>query len=386
MIIIPFHYVCLVEAGQYSCFFVYLRLVSFRQLTAAIRRVFLCVFSRLDARLFGRWSGVFHRIHWNSFLYCSSNSRSRSRLWFGSVFRWCLDSSTPMSSTILWCQRNHHGGIILSNRSISVVRHRHIELVGSVVFFRTIDRANGWFRVMWFTGGLAALSSITYPSISAFVSVYAKENQQGEAKMKKSRKIYCGRVLGLVQGMVNGVRGLCNGLGPAVFGFIFFLFNVDLNHTSVPSTSLTKIEANQTRININQNRFASSMLSRDIPGPPFLFGAFLAAIALMFSLLLPNSKFEMHSSSHDTRTIEQEARLLELNDDDDGESKHRQVDWVDGEHQLLSFIFCYAESLRNDQINEFLGKSFFQLRLPICSFGYSFLFKKEPKSKKETTD
>jgi hypothetical protein len=37
-----------------------------------------------------------------------------------------------------------------------------------------------YLRVMWFSGGLAALSSITYPSISAFVSVYAKENQQGK--------------------------------------------------------------------------------------------------------------------------------------------------------------------------------------------------------------
>ena len=167
-------------------------------------------------------------------------------------------------------------------------------------------------------------------------------------------------ILGLVQGMVNGVRGLCNGLGPALFGFIFYLFNVDLNHTSVPSaTSLTKIQANQTRISINQHRFASSMLSRDIPGPPFLFGAFLAAIALMFSLLLPNSKFEMNASAHDTRTIEQEARLLELDNDDDGQSTHQQVDWVDKEPPLFSFVFSYAESLRNDPINEFLGGSFF---------------------------
>lgn len=33
---------------------------------------------------------------------------------------------------------------------------------------------------------------------------------------------------GAVQGMVTGIRGLCNGLGPAMFGFIFFLFNVEL--------------------------------------------------------------------------------------------------------------------------------------------------------------
>lgn len=29
--------------------------------------------------------------------------------------------------------------------------------------------------------------------------------------------------------MVTGMRGLCNGLGPAVFGLIFYLFNVNLN-------------------------------------------------------------------------------------------------------------------------------------------------------------
>ena len=28
--------------------------------------------------------------------------------------------------------------------------------------------------------------------------------------------------------MVTGVRGLCQGLGPALFGLIFYLFNVDL--------------------------------------------------------------------------------------------------------------------------------------------------------------
>ena len=32
---------------------------------------------------------------------------------------------------------------------------------------------------MWFAGGLAAVSSLIYPSISAFVSLYAKDNEQG---------------------------------------------------------------------------------------------------------------------------------------------------------------------------------------------------------------
>lgn len=29
--------------------------------------------------------------------------------------------------------------------------------------------------------------------------------------------------------MVTGMRGLCNGLGPAMFGIIFYMFHVDLN-------------------------------------------------------------------------------------------------------------------------------------------------------------
>ena len=34
--------------------------------------------------------------------------------------------------------------------------------------------------------------------------------------------------------MVTGMRGLCNGLGPAMFGVIFYLFHVDLNEDTPP--------------------------------------------------------------------------------------------------------------------------------------------------------
>ena len=66
--------------------------------------------------------------------------------------------------------------------------------------------------MMWSAGVLASVSSITYPAISAFVSMQADADKQG-----------------LVQGMVTGIRGLCNGLGPAMYGVIFYLFHVDLN-------------------------------------------------------------------------------------------------------------------------------------------------------------
>ena len=42
---------------------------------------------------------------------------------------------------------------------------------------------------------------------------------------------------GVAQGVITGIRGLCNGLGPALFGFIFFLFHVDLN-VDAPESSI----------------------------------------------------------------------------------------------------------------------------------------------------
>lgn len=176
-------------------------------------------------------------------------------------------------------------------------------------------------RVMWFAGGLAALSSLTYPSISAFVSVYAKDSQQGKKKTKGNcwtDSSHSSANEGLVQGMVNGVRGLCNGLGPALFGFTFYLFNVDLGYSSTHTS--TKAYSNSTAtLQLNIKSVYSSMLSRDIPGPPFLFGALLVTIALMFSLLLPNSRIEANGMTSDTRTIEQRARLLSHNQNLDHE-------------------------------------------------------------------
>lgn len=31
--------------------------------------------------------------------------------------------------------------------------------------------------------------------------------------------------------MITGIRGLCNGLGPALYGFVFYLFHVELTDT-----------------------------------------------------------------------------------------------------------------------------------------------------------
>lgn len=41
--------------------------------------------------------------------------------------------------------------------------------------------------------------------------------------------------------MVTGMRGLCNGLGPAMFGIVFYMFHVDLTEEGSNSTHSTPL-------------------------------------------------------------------------------------------------------------------------------------------------
>uniref|UniRef100_A0A7N8XTB6 Major facilitator superfamily domain containing 14Bb n=1 Tax=Mastacembelus armatus TaxID=205130 RepID=A0A7N8XTB6_9TELE len=102
--------------------------------------------------------------------------------------------------------------------------------------------------MMWAAGTVAAMSSITFPAVSALVSHSAAPDQQG-----------------VVQGMITGIRGLCNGLGPALYGFIFYLFDVELNDMEP----------------------AAGRPSQIIPGPPFLFGACAVVFALLVAIFIP---------------------------------------------------------------------------------------------------
>ncbi|CAF1689106.1 unnamed protein product, partial [Adineta ricciae] len=77
------------------------------------------------------------------------------------------------------------------------------------------------------------------------------------------------------------------------------------------NTVLPPSNSNITTILSNAKPVYSSMLNREVPGPPFLFGAFLATVALMFALLLPHSV----GTGNDARTIEQSARLMERGED-----------------------------------------------------------------------
>lgn len=116
--------------------------------------------------------------------------------------------------------------------------------------------------MMWAAGLLAAVSSITYPAISAFVSTHSDADKQG-----------------LVQGMITAMRGLCNGLGPAVYGFIFYLFHVDLNEGEA------KIQSGSTPTNLTVQM--PDHMPQLIPGPPFVFGALLVILAILVSAFIP---------------------------------------------------------------------------------------------------
>lgn len=51
---------------------------------------------------------------------------------------------------------------------------------------------------------------------------------------------------GVVQGMITGIRGLCNGLGPALYGFVFYLFHVELSDTDPSEKGAKSNMANPT--------------------------------------------------------------------------------------------------------------------------------------------
>ena len=56
---------------------------------------------------------------------------------------------------------------------------------------------------------------------------------------------------GLVQGMITGMRGLCNGLGPAMFGLIFSLFHVDLTEKGHDEAGIVAPPINLTQQQID---------------------------------------------------------------------------------------------------------------------------------------
>ncbi|NXD45607.1 MF14B protein, partial [Copsychus sechellarum] len=142
--------------------------------------------------------------------------------------------------------------------------------------------------MMWAAGAVAAMSSITFPAISALVSRNAEADQQG-----------------VVQGIITGVRGLCNGLGPALYGFIFFLFHVELNELLPDNTSEKKTKQNPgDKISI-------------IPGPPFLVGACIVLLAFLVALFIPESSKASSTKKHSNNISSSLSNNLDQSNEED---------------------------------------------------------------------
>jgi len=70
-------------------------------------------------------------------------------------------------------------------------------------------------------------------------------------------------VAGVAQGVVTGIRGLCMGLGPALFGFVFYMFNVDLNDKKEGSLKSSNIMPD-TRTVQAESTSLTDRVSRDV--------------------------------------------------------------------------------------------------------------------------
>ena len=106
---------------------------------------------------------------------------------------------------------------------------------------------------MWIAGIFAAFASIIYPAISSLVSKNTDAEQQG-----------------VVLGILTGMRGLCNGLGPAIFGLLFWLSDVNLSEDSVepdliPATVATVMD-NVSRVSISMEAIVHVSHRSLLPG------------------------------------------------------------------------------------------------------------------------
>eukprot|EP00055_Hartaetosiga_balthica_P010706 m.46556 g.46556 ORF g.46556 m.46556 type:complete len:533 (+) comp7276_c0_seq1:62-1660(+) len=98
---------------------------------------------------------------------------------------------------------------------------------------------------LFLIGIVLAFSSLNYPAVSALMSQNSSKEQQGA-----------------VQGMVTGIRSLCTGLGPAIFGSLFQYVETPLDGESAHGNSPLTM----------------------LPGAPFLIGCAFVFVALFVAV------------------------------------------------------------------------------------------------------
>lgn len=161
------------------------------------------------------------------------------------------------------------------------------------------------YFLIWLMAILLAVSSIVYPAMNGWCSLICDQDNQG-----------------VIQGVITGIRGLCMGIGPAIYGLIFHLFGVDLEgmDNMIPNNS------NQNDITNNNNKFnnlkngitlndltdenfnikdlnefiekrSSFYGNKFMPGPPFLFAAISVFLSILVVLLIENPLPSNNNSS-----------------------------------------------------------------------------------------
>ncbi|OQV18955.1 Hippocampus abundant transcript 1 protein [Hypsibius exemplaris] len=173
---------------------------------------------------------------------------------------------------------------VLAQTALLTILMKHIGSKNTIVVALVFEAMQlAWYGfaqarwMMWGAGSLAAVCSLAYPAISAYVSNYTESDKQG-----------------LVQGIITGIRGLCNGLGPALYGLIFSLFHVNLSEatdkTLVATMRSLTLDLNATtttalpsvEVDHHQN-----IRNTFIPGPAFVFGAIMVVCALGVAAFMP---------------------------------------------------------------------------------------------------
>jgi len=192
------------EAGQYSCFMVYLDKVM--------------GFDEISVALFIAWVGILAVI-----------SQTVLLSWLTTGFR---QKTVILVGLIAQC--------------------------GQLIVYTFVNKNNQF--LIWTSGLVLACSSIVYPAMSGWCSIVCDANQQG-----------------VIQGIITGVRGLCMGMGPAMYGVIFHVFGVHLE------TEGDKNGENSENANSGHNELVPKDL---MPGPPFIFAAILVVLAIIVVTLI----------------------------------------------------------------------------------------------------
>uniref|UniRef100_A0A0N4ZE98 MFS domain-containing protein n=1 Tax=Parastrongyloides trichosuri TaxID=131310 RepID=A0A0N4ZE98_PARTI len=160
--------------------------------------------------------------------------------------------------------------------------------------------------VIWGLGIFLAISQMVYPALSAAISLSHTNEEQGSS-----------------QAVINGIRALCSGIGPAIFGIIFNFFGFDVSADyDNPHNNVDSIQFQQTNIEMekipekllipnstNTEQISRSEFLKIIPGPPFLLGAISVFIAFFFLLALKKPKIP-GKRRHSPRTQNEDTTTL----------------------------------------------------------------------------